>query len=276
MPYQTIGSTAVAAATLAAAPYIHKAGQLDVRLATSEEEIAAAQALRYQIFYEEMGATPTLPVRAARRDIDDYDSICDHLLVIDHGLDGKPHVVGTYRLIDRVAAEAVGGFYSAGEFDLAPLLSMPGNVLELGRSCIDARWRSRGVLQALWQGLAAYIVEHRVDLLFGCASLPGTDPLALAPLLAYLRTHHMAPEELRARPLPHRRAPVAAPAAEADPRRMFASLPPLLKGYLRAGAWVGDGAVVDHDFNTTDVLVVMDTDAIAGRYLRRFDAGQAA
>lgn len=248
-----------------------QSGSVTVRLAGTGQEVAAAQRLRYRVFFEEMGAVPSADTLASGRDEDRFDAVCDHLLALVDG-----HVVGTYRLIGRAAAEAVGGFYSAGEFDLAPLLAMPGNVLELGRSCIDARWRSRGVLQALWQGLAAYIVEHRVDLLFGCASLPGIDPLALAPQLTYLRAHHMAPEELRARPLPHRRAPVATPAAEADPRRTFASLPPLLKGYLRAGAWVGDGAVVDHDFNTTDVLVVMDTDAIAGRYLRRFDAGQAA
>ncbi|MEW5726917.1 MAG: GNAT family N-acyltransferase [Pseudomonadota bacterium] len=242
-----------------------------VRLARSAEEVDAAQRLRYRVFFEEMGARPSPAILASGRDHDRYDPVCDHLLAV---VDGT--VVGTYRLIRRDAAEAVGGFYSAGEFDLAPLLSVPGTVLELGRSCIDARWRSRGVLQALWQGLAAYIVEHRVDLLFGCASLPGTDLDALAPQLAYLRANHLAPAELRARPLPHRMAPAVPPAAEPDPRRVFAGLPPLLKGYLRAGAWVGDGAVVDAEFNTTDVLVVMDTDAIAGRYLRRFEAGQAA
>lgn len=241
-----------------------------VRLAATPAEIAAAQRLRYRVFFEEMGAKASPRVQASGRDEDPYDAVCDHLLAIAGG-----QVVGTYRLIRREAAERVGGFYSAAEFDLSPVLSRGGTVLELGRSCVDAAWRNRGTLQALWHGLAEYIADHDIDCLFGCASLPGTDPEHLAAPLAYLRQHHLAPAELRARVLPHRLAPVSAPAAALSPGAAFRTLPPLLKGYLRAGAWVGEGACLDADFNTTDVLVILDTRALAARYQRRYEAGAA-
>ena len=242
---------------------------VEVRLARDDTEILDSQALRYRVFYEEMGACPDDRTRGWRLDRDAWDPVCRHLLALADG-----EVIGTYRLIDRRAAARVGGFYSAGEFDIAAIEAFPGEILELGRSCVDARWRNRGTLQMLWQGLAAYIVENRIGLLFGCASLPGTDVAALAPQLAYLHDHHLAEEGLRATPL------VAAPEARApyDAKAVLHSLPPLLKGYLRAGAQVGAGAVVDHQFNTTDVLVVLRTDAIAARYQRRYEAtvGRAA
>lgn len=242
------------------------AEEVQVRLACTAEDIAAAQRLRYRVFVEEMGAHQTTAARDSGRDEDRFDAVCDHLLAMAGG-----EVVGTYRLIRRPAADKVGGFYSAAEFDISALAGA-GTLLELGRSCVDSRWRSRGAMQRLWQGLAAYVVEHRIDLMFGCASLPGTDIAALAPHLAYLRDHHRAPDGLRIRPLADRRVDISGLPAAIDPRRTFCTLPPLLKGYLRAGAWVGDDAVIDHEFNTTDVLVMMDTEAIAERYLRRFDA----
>lgn len=241
-----------------------------VRLAVSSAEIAAAQRLRYRVFFEEMGAQPSPAARASGRDEDAYDGVCDHLLAIAGG-----EVVGTYRLISQEAAARVGGFYSASEFDLQPVLARGGRVLELGRSCVDSAWRNRGTLQALWHGLAEYIADNRIDFLFGCASLPGTDMDRLAAPLAYLRQHHLAPADLRARVLAHRQAPVAAPVEPLSPAAAFRTLPPLLKGYLRAGAWVGEGACLDRDFNTTDVLVILDTRAMAARYQRRYEAGAA-
>lgn len=240
---------------------------VEVRLAANADEIAASQALRYRVFYEEMGAQACDRTRLARRDVDAYDPVCRHLLALADG-----EVIGTYRLIDRVAAAAVGSFYSASEFDISALLREPGGVLELGRSCVEPRWRNRGTLQLLWQGLAAYIVEHRISLLFGCASLPGVNPAALAGQLAYLRDNHLAPTELRAHALPSRGAAMPQAAVAYDARQTLHSLPPLLKGYLRAGAVIGSGAVIDHQFNTTDVLVALRTDAIAARYQRRYDA----
>ena len=268
-------STAVAAQHLAQAPYIHRSGQLDVRLATSEEEIAAAQALRYQIFYDEMGATPTPRMVAARRDIDDYDSVCDHLLVIDHGFDGRPHVVGTYRLLRQVVAAMNRGFYSAGEYDLSPLIAQSANggqLLELGRSCVAPEYRNNTTITLLWRGIAAYLQTHAIGHMFGCASLHGTNPAVHAAELSYLYQHHLAPPELRARSLPEHYVPMDRLAGDRyDARAAAKALPPLIKGYLRVGAMIGDGAFVDHQFNTVDVFVVMPVERITRRYAGRFE-----
>lgn len=270
-------STAVAAKLLADAPYIHRSGQLDVRLATSEEEIAAAQALRYQIFYDEMGATPTERMVAARRDIDDYDPVCDHLLVIDHGGDGRPHVVGTYRLLRQVVAQMNRGFYSAGEYDLSPLIAQSvhgGQLLELGRSCVAPAYRNNTTITLLWRGIASYLQTHAIGHMFGCASLHGTNPDAHAAELSYLYHFHLAPPELRARSLPeHYVGMDRLPAANIDTRLASKALPPLIKGYLRVGAMIGDGAFVDHQFNTVDVFVVMPVERITRRYAGRFELG---
>lgn len=241
--------------------------EIVVRLATSPADIAAAQRLRYQVFFEEMGAKPSARALATRRDEDDYDAVCDHLLAIAGG-----QVVGTYRLIHQRAADRVGGFYSAGEFDIAPILAGGGRLLELGRSCVAPAWRNRGTLQALWHGLAEYIADNHIDLLFGCASLPGTDAERVAGPLAYLHRHHLAPAEWRASALPACRVDPAEMVACSSPAAAFRLLPPLLKGYLRAGAWIGEGAAVDAEFNTTDVLVILDTRAMSARYQRRYEA----
>jgi L-ornithine Nalpha-acyltransferase len=265
-------STAVAADLLAAAPHIHRQGLLDVRLAATREEVAAAQALRYRIFYDEMGAEPSLWMRAIARDIDGYDGICDHLLVIDHGLDGKPHVVGTYRLLRQVVAAMHKGFYSAAEYDLSPLLqtgASGGQLLELGRSCVAPEYRNTTTITLLWRGIASYLAEHGIGHMFGCASLHGTDPAQHAAELSYLHHFHLAPPELRARALdyvPMNRLDVAS----LDARAAARALPPLIKGYLRVGAMIGDGAFVDRQFNTVDVFVVMPVDRITSRYLDRF------
>jgi putative hemolysin len=266
--------TAVAAHLLAAAPFIHRVGQLDVRLAVSEEEVAAAQALRYQIFYDEMGATPTPAMARVGRDIDAYDAICDHLLVVDHGVDGRPHVVGTYRLLRQNVAAAHRGFYSASEYDLSRLIDQSatgGQLLELGRSCVAPAWRNNATITLLWRGIAAYLQTHRIGHMFGCASLHGADPLLHAAELSYLYHHHLAPPELRARALPeHHVAMDRLPAASIDSRAAARALPPLIKGYLRVGAMIGDGGYVDRQFNTVDVFVIMPVDRITSRYAGRF------
>ncbi|MFC3714263.1 GNAT family N-acetyltransferase [Sphingoaurantiacus capsulatus] len=277
---ETIGSTAVAARTLADAPYICRVGQLDVRLARSEEEIAAAQALRYEIFYDEMGAQPSARHLATRRDIDDYDMVCDHLLVVDHGFDGNPRVVGTYRLLRQSVAMAHRGFYSAGEFDLTPLIENApagGQILELGRSCVAPEYRNNTTITLLWRGIASYLQTHRISHLFGCASLTGADPEVHAAELSYLYHNHLAPPEMRARALPEHHVEMNRLAATAyDQRLASRALPPLVKGYLRVGAVIGDGAFVDRQFNTVDVFVVMPVDRITSRYADRFGANDAA
>ncbi|MGC2412890.1 MAG: GNAT family N-acyltransferase [Stellaceae bacterium] len=248
-------------------------GTLQVRLAESAADIDAAQALRYRIFYEIMGAQPLAGMEQRRRDCDGYDQICDHLLVFDHSRGGGAEaVVGTYRLIRRDAAAQLGAFYSAAEYDIGPLLAYPGEVLELGRSCVDAGYRARSVMQLLWGGIAAYVSHYDISVMFGCASLPGTDPDALAAPLSYLYYHHLAPPALRARALPERFVDMRRldPGA-LDPGRTLAALPPLIKGYLRLGGFVGDGAVIDQQFNTTDVCIVVKTDLVTGKYSRHYE-----
>lgn len=242
---------------------------LQVRLAQSAAEIDAAQALRYRVFYDEMGAQPTPEMATVRRDFDRFDADCDHLLVIDHRQDA---VVGTYRLIRRAAAARHGGFYSASEYDLGAIPAYPGEVLELGRSCTDASARSGPAAKLMWRGIAAYVFHYNIELMFGCASLAGTDPDALALPLAYLHHFHRAPDALRTRALPDRYVAMDRMAkADIDQARAQALLPPLIKGYLRLGGFVGDGAVIDRQFNTTDVAIVVKTDLVTDKYYRYYE-----
>lgn len=250
-----------------------RAGNLGARIARSAAEIDAVQALRFRVFYQEMGATPDAASAGAGRDRDAFDSVADHLLVVDHALGSGPDsVVGTYRLIRQEAADRIGHFYSSGEYDIASLVAFPGPILELGRSCVAAAYRNRAVMQLLWRGIAAYVFKHRIGLMFGCASLPGTDPDAIAEELTYLYTRHLAPPALRVRAVPDRYVDMRRmPPETIDPRRALALLPPLIKGYLRLGGFVGDGAVIDRQFNTTDVAVVVKTDLVTDKYDRHYE-----
>jgi putative hemolysin len=247
-------------------------GPLQVRLAESAADIEAAQALRYRIFYERMGARPAPEMARHRRDFDAFDDICDHLLVLDHGRgSGAEAVVGTYRLIRREAALRHGSFYSAAEYDISPLVAYPGEILELGRSCVEPSYRSRPVMQLLWSGIAAYVLHYRIALMFGCASLPGINPDAIAAPLSYLYHHHLAPPPLRPRALAERYVEMSRlPDDAIDPAQTLGALPPLIKGYLRLGGFVGDGAVVDEQFNTTDVCIVVQTDLVTEKYTRHY------
>ena len=258
-----------------------RAGTLEVRLAQSMEEIDAAQALRYRVFYEEMTANPTPEMKALRRDFDKFDAYCDHLLVIDHARgEGAAGVVGTYRLLRRSVAEKNEGFYTATEFDIAKLLSVRGEIMELGRSCVDIAYRTRASMQLLWRGISSYVFQHEIKIMFGCASLPGTDLDAVAQPLSYLHHHHLAPEPLRARALPGRyvemnRLPLAevdadVAYAQLDARAALAAMPPLIKGYLRLGGLVGEGAVVDTQFNSTDVCIIVVTDRVTDKYFNHY------
>ncbi|WP_137179039.1 GNAT family N-acetyltransferase [Roseomonas sp. AR75] len=250
-----------------------RAGNLGLRLAESPAEVDAAQALRFRVFYEEMGARADAAAAAARRDADEYDAVADHLLVLDHDLgNGAEAVVGTYRMIRREGARKLGRFYSESEYDVSALAGFPGEVLELGRSCVAAPYRTRGTLQLLWRGIAVFVFRHRIDLMFGCASLPGTDLDALAPQLSYLHANHLAPPALRARALPDRYVAMdRMPIGQVDTKAALVALPPLVKGYLRLGGFVGDGAVIDDQFNTTDVCVVVKTDLITDKYIRHYE-----
>lgn len=259
-------------------PFTHRAGDLEVRLATSNDEIAAAQRLRYRIFFEEQGARATEEARVSGLDLDAYDPVCDHLLVLDHsGVGVEPEVVGTYRLLRQSVAARHGGFYSAGEYDLGPLLSGSGSglqLLELGRSCVAANFRDAPTIGLLWRGIATYLKANGIGHMFGCGSLHGVDVAEHARSLAYLHHHHLAPPELRAYAWDRDRVETdLLPVGSYDARAAARALPPLIKGYLRVGAMIGDGGSVDRDFNTIDVFVIMPVDRITERYAARYMAG---
>ncbi|MBE0701653.1 MAG: GNAT family N-acetyltransferase, partial [Afipia sp.] len=217
------------------------------------------------------------PTLLARRDKDMFDKICDHVLVIDHDAPltrrGKQQVVGTYRLLRQEIARPHGGFYTDEEFDISALMERHAGLrfLELGRSCVLPPYRTKRTVELLWHGIWTYVRRHRMDVMIGCASLPGTDPNRLALPLSFLHHYAAAPEEWRARAHASRYVAMNRMAKDAiDAKAALRELPPLIKGYLRLGAFIGDGAVIDHQFGTTDVLVVMPVAAIASRYIGHF------
>lgn len=273
LPIQTSPLVETRASRIAERIVDIRSGPLQVRLAESATDIDAAQALRYRIFYEKLGAQPLPEMALSRRDADHFDDGCDHLLVLDHSRGtAADAVIGTYRLIRRATAAQVGGFYSANEFDISPLVIHPGEILELGRSCVDSAYRQRPALQLLWRGIAAYVFHYDIALMFGCASLPGTEPDALAMPLSYLHHYHRAPPGLRPRARAERYVDMCRVDRRAiDSARAVASLPPLIKGYLRLGGFVGDGAVVDEQFNTIDVCILVKTDLVTEKYSRHYE-----
>jgi putative hemolysin len=268
-----------------------RAGGLELKFAVTKKEIRAVQKMRYRVFFEEGGASAGAFARAQRRDNCPFDRICDHLIVVDHEYltrrgRRKSRVVGAYRVLRQEAIANPAMFYAAGEFDVAGLLARHPDkkFLELGRSCVLPEYRARRVIDLLWRGVWTYVRHHNVDVMFGCASLPGTDSRIHAEALEFLRTHARASEDWRAPAV--RREPMRqhAPATDAvsarrfearDARRALANLPPLVKGYLRLGALFGGDAFVDHTFQTTDVLVVLPVSRIDARYIEHFGNGAA-
>lgn len=249
------------------------AGSLEVLVSDNKEDIIAAQELRYQVFFEEMGALKTDELLKSQCDVDIYDDICDHLLVIDHKPCGERKIVGTYRLIRRESIKELGHFYTDGEYDISLIKNHPGEILEVGRSCVHAQYRNRAVMQLLWRGIGAYVARHNIELLFGCASFNGTDPEKHAMALSYLHHYHLAPEKLRPRALKELYVEMNCMPKEAiDVKRTFASLPALIKGYIRLNGYIGAGAVIDKEYNTTDVSIVVKTDLIHKKYANRYGA----
>lgn len=253
-------------------------GNLEIRLAATKKDVRRAQRLRFKVFYEEGGAVAQGGTALVRRDICRFDKFCDHLLVFDMEAKNslgrvKPKLVGTYRLLRRAVAERHGGFYSASEFDIAPMLARHAdkNFLELGRSCVHAKYRTKRVIELLWRGLWMYAKHHHVDVLIGCASLPGTNPLALALPLSFLHHQATAEDDWQVAPCDGRAVPMGILEKGAvDARRGIAALPPLVKAYLRVGAKFGNGAVIDQQFGTIDVFTIMPIADIEDRYIAHF------
>lgn len=275
-------------ARMAPAKVYGRIGDLEVRLARTKADVKRAQRLRYDVFYREMSAKPSIKAQLRRRDEDRYDAICDHLLVVDLAPEAEdatrpswrskrqPRVIGTYRVLRQEVADRTSGFYTQGEYDIAPLIAArsPGyRFMELGRSCVLKPYRNKRTVELLWHGLWTYVREHKVDVMIGCASFEGIDPEEHAMALSFLYHHALAPPEWRVKAHPNMHTEMNLIAKEnIDAKAALKALPPLIKGYLRLGAKVGDGAVIDRQFGTTDVLIVLPVENIDPRYFEHFGA----
>ncbi len=231
-----------------------------VRLATTPDDLRAAQRLRYQVFVRELGGDGPLVDHAAGLERDHLDPFFDHLLLVDATRPPGDHVVGVYRVLRADQAVAAGGFYSAAEYDLTALTASGRRLLELGRSCVHPDYRGGTAMYHLWTGLACYVQTNGIEVLFGVASFHGTDIGALAQPLSFLHHRHLAPPDLRVRAIaPAFQTMNLLPEDQIDRVQAMRDTPALIKAYLRLGGAVGEGAFVDHAFNTTDVCLVMDT-----------------
>lgn len=248
-------------------------GPIRVRLARNEDEIRLTQKLRYDIFYREFGAKPIGDVAEKELDYDHFDQYADHLVVIDERIAAPDQsIIGTYRLMREDAAKRAGRFYTTDEFDISKLTDNHKGLLEMGRSCVHADYRTRPVLQLLWQGIAEYVTYHDVKFLFGCASFHGTNPQEFALGLSYLYHNHLAPEDFRPKALDNEYVDMNMMSNDKiDPKEALKALPALVKGYLRIGGFVGDGAYVDRQFNTVDVCVVLKTSLATESYLKHYE-----
>ena len=249
---------------------------LCVRRAETEPDRLAAARLRYQVFVEELGGDGSLVDHAGRFEQDRFDPFFDHLLLVDkrRDADALDHVVGVYRVMQDTQALAAGQFYSEDEYDLSVLRQSGRRLLELGRSCLHRDYRGGPALFQLWTGLADYVAEHGIEILFGVASFHGTDAASLAQPLSLLHHQHLAPAELRVRALDAHYQPMDL----VDPSRIdrvaaMRQVPSLIKSYLKLGGFVGDGAFIDWPFNTTDVCLVMDTARLTASAQNRFGTG---
>lgn len=253
-----------------------EAQRFEVRLARDEREIRAAQRLRYTVFVEEMGASASAEEHELRLERDRFDPYFDHLLLIDRQRDASEgaNVVGVYRLMRGSVAAREQGFYGQSEYDLSRLINMDREAVELGRSCVHPDYRGGAGMHLLWSGLGEYVISRGIEILFGVASFPGTDLQALAQPLSHLHHNHLAPEDLRVRTVEgHYVSMDRLPVDQIDARQAMRLMPPLIKAYLRLGGVVGDGAFVDHDFNTIDVCLLMDTTRMATRYKDMYSRG---
>ena len=241
----------------------------ELRLAQTDRDLKAAQRLRYRVFVQELGGDGPLVDHVAGLERDDFDPIFDHLILVDprRNADAMEDVVGVYRLLPGEKLAGTAKYYSESEYDLTALKSSGRRLLELGRSCVHKDYRGSTAMFHLWNGLAGYVADHQIEVLFGVASFHGTDVQALAQPLAYLHHHHLAPEPLRVRARAQQfQAMDVLPLEKLDRKLAMLGTPALIKAYLRLGGFVGEGAWIDHAFNTTDVCLVMDTGRMSAKH----------
>lgn len=249
------------------------AADFSVSLAKTPADLHAAQRLRYDVFVTELGGSGPLVDHDEQLERDHLDPFFEHLLLTDIRSD---KVVGVYRLMRAEKAVEAGGFYSAAEYDLSPLLASGRNLLELGRSCLHPDYRGGVGMHVLWSALAQYVKANGVEILFGVASFHGTDMDRLAAPLSLLHERHLAPPELRVRALEKSFQNMnLLDEAQLDRKAAMRQIPSLIKAYLRLGGCVGEGAFVDHAFNTVDVCLIMDTTQINTRQARIYGAAGA-
>lgn len=247
-----------------------RAPEFSVKIAGTEEELRAAQALRYEVFVRELGGGGAMVDHEAGLEQDRFDPFFDHMLVTDTSTD---MVVGVYRLLRDDQAGKAGQFYSEDEYDLSVLKASGRRLLELGRSCLHPEYRGGMAMFHLWSGLAEYVEAHGIEVLFGVASFHGTDPRQLANPLAMLHHNHLAPPELRVRAKSFQPMNLV-PKADLDRKRAMLDTPALIKAYLRLGGFVGEGAYIDHAFNTTDVCLILDTARMNERQRKIYSGGR--
>ncbi|WP_375552175.1 MULTISPECIES: GNAT family N-acetyltransferase [Rhodophyticola] len=252
-------------------------GHFELRLAQDAADMRAAQRLRYEVFVAELGGDGALVDHEARLERDRFDPHFDHLLLLDHRRPPDDKVVGVYRVMRSDQARAAGQFYSEDEYDLDPLKSSGRRLLELGRSCVHREYRGGTALMHLWNGLAAYVADHGIEVMFGVASFHGTDPAPLAQPLSFLHHRHLAPAELRvrAREAAFQRMDLMA-AADLDRPAATREIPALIKAYLRLGGFVGEGAFIDRPFNCIDICLVLDTGRMSARHRDIYTRGAVA
>ena len=243
---------------LSARPHLPQ-NKFTVSMARTESEVQEAQRLRYKVFAEEMGARLVSAYEGIDRDI--FDPYCDHLLVRDNN-DNK--VIGTYRILPPDRARTICGFYSDTEFDLTRLHHLRGRMVEVGRSCVHMNYRDGATIAQLWGGLADYMAKHQHEYLIGCASISMSDGgHYAASVYKKLNQLHSAPVEYRV--FPRCRLPL-----EALDSTLDVSIPPLIKGYLRLGAYIGGEPAWDADFNTADLFILLPMSRLSLKYAQRF------
>jgi putative hemolysin len=246
-----------------------KEKRLEVRLAENQYEIEQTLALRYEVFNKELGEG--LPEsHDTKKDRDEYDLYCDHLIVIDHAEDKK--IVGTYRILRSSVAKQYIGFYSENEFDLSKIYELKDESAEIGRGCVHQDYRDGSVITLLWSGLAWYIKKHKIRYLMGCGSFHTNNPLVISQAYAYFKEkNYLVKEELRVEPLSHKKLKGFNPNEQiSDLREITRKIPPLIIGYLRAGALIGGEPAYDEIFGTTDFFIFFDSTQITKQYGERY------
>ncbi len=250
---------------------------LSLKLATTEEDRLGAYRLRYRVFVSELGGDGDLVDHAMKFEMDRFDPFFDQIVLVDDRVPTSTlnHVVGVYRVMRGDQAKRAGQFYSEDEYDLTVLKTSGRNLLELGRSCVSQDLRNGAAMLQLWDGLANYVADHRIDILFGVASFHGTDLASLSAPLSLLYHRHLAPPDLRVRTVEAAYQSMDLIAyADIDRPAAMRAVPTLIKSYLKLGGCVGDGAFIDHPFNTIDVCLVMDTQALSVSAERRYRIDQ--